>query len=97
MSEFYSQDYCDDKVVFGSKYFNGGKKIDGTTTVNGNPAPRLVRLHDSLSGAFVSQVLSGFDGHFEFNNLDASREYYLVAFDSAKIYEAVAADRMVPE
>jgi hypothetical protein len=71
-------------------------KIEGLVTIENIPAARRVRLYDKYNGQYLAETFSGNDGKFYFENLDPFREYFAVAFDHTRMYNAVISDMLVP-
>lgn len=74
--------------------FGGFKTISGIVTVEGIPASRRVRCHDVATGIMVAEKWSQSNGYYEFPLLDASRKFYVVAFDHEEVYNMVGKDRI---
>ena len=75
----------------------GNGVIQGVITVAGVPARRRVRLYDKPSGMLVDAVMSGADGHYRFSNLRVGHEFFVVANDYQRDYNAVVQDMIVAE
>ncbi len=75
----------------------GHGRIVGTVSVEGQPASRCVRLFDARSGRLLRQTWSKGDGHYQFLYIDPTREYFILAHDYIKQFNAVAADDVKPE
>jgi len=68
----------------------------GLVTVGGIPAARRIHLHDAITHLRVARTISRGDGSWSFENLDASRLYYVIAFDHEGRFNAVIRDRVQP-
>lgn len=77
-------------------YQGGNGTIQGTTTVENIPGSRQVRLYDKRSGLLVAETWSSPTGHYEFNNIDSSKEYFVVAHDHLRVYNGVISDMLTP-
>ena len=77
--------------------FWGDGFIEGKVSIEGTPAARKVRLFDVLTGLLVAQAWSRMDGHYRFDWLDPSRDYFVLAHDHARQFNAVIADGVTPE
>jgi hypothetical protein len=77
-------------------HFGGNGTIQGTVTIENIPGARQVRLFDKHSGLLVSEAWSTPDGHYEFNNVATDREYFVVAHDYLRVYNAVVQDMLTP-
>jgi hypothetical protein len=77
-------------------YFDGYGVISGVTTVENAPKARRVRLYDKVSGLLLRETFSNSVGQYEFNSLDPAREYFVVAHDHLRIYNAVVQDMLTP-
>lgn len=89
-------------TVFDNFYFKGNGKISGTTEVDGFPdvpiENRRVVLLDQLTMIAIASMRSGAGGEWEFQWLDETRRYVVVAFyDAAPTFRAVIADGVEPE
>lgn len=77
-------------------YQGGNGTIQGTTTIENIPGSRQVRLYDKRSGLLVAETWSSPTGHYEFNNIDSSKEYFVVAHDHRRVYNGVIQDMLTP-
>jgi hypothetical protein len=77
-------------------YQGGSGTIQGTTTIENIPGARQVRLYDKHSGLLVAETWSSPVGHYEFNNIDSSKEYFVVAHDHLRVYNGVISDMLNP-
>lgn len=77
-------------------YQGGNGTIQGTTTIENIPGSRQVRLYDKRSGLLVAETWSSPTGHYEFNNIDSSKEYFVVAHDHLRVYNGVISDMLKP-
>ncbi len=77
-------------------YQGGAGTIQGTTTIENIPGSRQVRLYDKRSGLLVAETWSSPTGHYEFNNIDSSKEYFVVAHDHLRVYNGVISDMLTP-
>lgn len=75
-------------------YQGGAGTIQGTVTIENIPGARQVRLFDKRSGLVVAETWSSPTGHYEFNNVAADREYFVVAHDHLRVYNAVVQDML---
>jgi hypothetical protein len=80
-------------------YFGGTGKITGTVKVTPNiPAHREVILMDEVAHVLLKSTWSDpVTGAYEFDSLDTSATYTVLAYDYTRAYRAVIADRVVPE
>lgn len=78
-------------------YFGGGDSIKGVVTVENVPTGgKLVRLFDKASALLVGETVSAAGtGSYEFNGLDGRKEYFVVAHDNIRVYNAVISDMIV--
>lgn len=76
----------------GTLYFSLEGKKRFKVTIEGAPASRMVRLHDRFSGYVVAQKVSTPDGFVTFDYIDQAGEYYAVALDHERKYNAVVSD-----
>lgn len=78
-------------------YFGGGDSIKGVVTVENVPTGgKLVRLFDKASALLVGETVSAAGtGAYEFNGLDGRKEYFVVAHDNIRVYNAVISDMIV--
>ena len=74
----------------------GTGRIYGTVTVDGSVASRKVRLHDLLTGILVAEMWSATDGTYEFDYLDSTRQYYVIAHESVTTDNSAIMDRVIP-
>lgn len=74
----------------------GGVIVSGVVTIQGTAAARKVRLYNKSTGQLVGQVMSGINGSYTFTNLDPSFEYFAVAHDHTRTYNAVIQDMIQP-
>lgn len=70
--------------------------ITGVTTVENVPRSRRVRLYEKLSGRLIRETFSNSVGQYTFANIDATREYFVVAHDHLRVYNAVVQDMLTP-
>lgn len=77
-------------------YQGGSGTIQGTVTIENIPGARQVRLFDKRSGLLIAETWSTPTGHYEFNNVDAGKEYFVVAHDHLRVYNAVVQDMLTP-
>lgn len=75
----------------------GHGRIVGTISIEGQVASRCVRLFDARSGRMLRQTWSAANGHYEFNYIDPARDYFVLAHDHAKQFNAVVADSVKAE
>lgn len=81
-------------------YFSGAGTIQGTVKEKGTPDQPLVRqvfLYSEKPRLLVAETWSDADGHYQFENLDATKRYTVVAYDYKHVYRAVIADNLQPE
>lgn len=74
----------------------GSGRVAGVVTIENIPGARQVRLFNKRSGLLVSEVWSTPTGQYEFNNVDAQQEYFVVAHDHLRVYNAVVQDMLAP-
>lgn len=77
-------------------YQGGTGTIQGTVTIENIPGARQVRLFDKRTGLVIGETWSTVTGHYEFNNIDPTREYFVVAHDHLRVYNAVVQDMLTP-
>ena len=77
-------------------YQGGAGTIHGTVTIENIPGARQVRLFDKRTGLVIGETWSSVTGHYEFNNIDPTREYFVVAHDHHRVYNAVVQDMLTP-
>lgn len=77
-------------------YQGGGGVIQGTTTIENIPGARQVRLYDKHSGLLVAETFSSPVGFYEFRNIDADKEYFVVAHDHLRVHNGVISDMLNP-
>lgn len=77
-------------------YQGGSGTIQGTVTIENIPGARQVRLFDKRTGLVIGETWSSATGHYEFNNIDTTREYFVVAHDHLRVYNAVVQDMLTP-
>lgn len=77
-------------------YQGGSGTIQGTVTIENIPGARQVRLFDKRTGLVIGETWSSATGHYEFTNLDTTREYFVVAHDHLRMYNAVVQDMLTP-
>lgn len=83
-----------DKRLYLNVYQGGATSISGTVTIENVPAARRVRLYDRHSGLLVAETFSSVTGAYSFHNLDGDREYFAVAHDHLRVYNAVVQDML---
>lgn len=79
------------------KLFSDGRIIGYVSNDTAAPVSREVRLHRRDTGELVQQIWSDQNGNYAFYGLDINSEYTVVAIDYANDYNAVIADRAIPE
>lgn len=75
-------------------YFNGKSVISGVITVEDVPASRRVRLYLRDSGILMAETWSAADGSYSFSNVDGAYEYFVVAHDHTRTFNAVVQDML---
>jgi hypothetical protein len=75
---------------------SGAGRVSGTTTINNVPGARVVRLFHKKTAVLVAQTWSAPDGAYSFTGLDPSAEYFAVAHDHLRTYNAVVQDMLTP-
>lgn len=83
-----------DKRLYLNIYNGGATSISGVVTIENVPAARRVRLYDRHSGLLVAETFSASNGAYTFNNLNSDREYFAVAHDHLRVYNAVIQDML---
>lgn len=83
-------------------YWGGDGRISGNVLVQGSPtnqpaAGRLVLLYCEKSRAFVTATRSDNNGAYQFDYLDLSGRFTVIAYDHTGSWRAVIADRLVPQ
>ncbi len=76
--------------------FWGYGRIEGKVTIEGTPASRRVRLFDARTALVLGETWSRRDGRYWFDFLDPEREYFVLAHDHVKQFNAVVADNVRP-
>lgn len=71
--------------------------ITGTVRIEGDPAARKVRLFDALTALVLAETWSAADGTYRFDFLDPERDYFVLAHDHVRQFNAVIADWVRPE
>lgn len=84
------------KASWKNIYQGGAGTVQGTVTIENIPGARQVRLFDKRSGLLIAETWSTPTGHYEFNNVAADREYFAVAHDHLRVYNAVVQDMLTP-
>ena len=77
--------------------FWGNGRIEGRVRIEGVPAARRVRLFEALTGLLVAEAWSRQDGFYRFDYLDTGRDFFLLAHDHVRQFNAVIADWVRPE
>ncbi|WP_247539116.1 hypothetical protein [Ralstonia pseudosolanacearum] len=77
--------------------FWGNGRIEGRVSIEGTPAARRVRLFDVLTGLLIAEAWSRKDGFYRFDFLDINRDYFVLAHDHVRQFNAVIADWVRPE
>jgi hypothetical protein len=75
-----------------SAEFFGRGRVVGKVSIESTPASRKVRLFDALTGILVAELWSAVNGAYAFNQLDARRDYFVLAHDHIRQFNAVVAD-----
>lgn len=70
--------------------------ISGVTSIEGTVASRMVRLYIKSTGMLVAQKFSNPDGSYAFYELDPAYEYFAVAHDHQRSFNAVIQDMIQP-
>lgn len=83
-----------DKRLYLNIYQGGATSISGVVTIENVPAARRVRLYDRANGLLVAETFSSITGAYSFHNLDGDREYFAVAHDHLRVYNAVVQDML---
>lgn len=84
------------KASWKNIYQGGAGTVQGTVTIENIPGARQVRLFDKRSGLLIAETWSTPTGHYEFNNVATDREYFVVAHDHLRVYNAVVQDMLTP-
>ncbi|MCK4165042.1 hypothetical protein HFK89_21925 [Ralstonia pseudosolanacearum] len=77
--------------------FWGNGRIEGRVRIEGVPAARRVRLFEALTGLLVAEAWSRRDGYYRFDYLDTGRDFFVLAHDHVRQFNAVIADWVRPE
>jgi hypothetical protein len=77
--------------------FWGDGRVEGSVSIEGEPASRKVRLFDGLTGLLIDETWSAQNGQYRFDFIDPSREYFVLAHDYGRQFNAVIADWVTPE
>lgn len=72
--------------------FWGNGRVEGKVSIEGTPAARKVRLFDVLTGLLIAEAWSRRDGFYRFDFLDTQRDYFVLAHDHVRQFNAVIAD-----
>ncbi len=75
-------------------YQGGSGTLSGTTTIDNVVGARQVRLYDKKTGLLVRETWSNASGAYSFINIDPTREYFAVAHDHLRVYNAVVSDML---
>ena len=75
---------------------SGTGVISGVVTIENIPGTRKVRLYRKHDGRLVRETWSTVTGHYSFTNIDPALEYFVVAHDHLRTYNAVVQDMLVP-
>jgi hypothetical protein len=75
---------------------SGTGLIQGTVTIENIPGSRQVRLFDRKTGLIYGETWSSETGFYEFRGVDQEREYFIVAHDHFRVYNAVVSDMLNP-
>lgn len=74
-----------------------GRLSGNTTDQNGQPVSRRVRCFERKTGRIVRETWSNAAGYYQFDDLDPSKRFTVVAHDYSGTYNAVIADNAQPE
>lgn len=74
--------------------WGGSGTISGTITVNAVQAQKRVLLFARRTNRCLRATVSAADGSYAFTLMDASKKYYVVAFDDDELYNAKIADHL---
>jgi hypothetical protein len=70
--------------------------ISGVVTIENIPGARKVRLYRKHDGRLMRETWSAPTGHYSFNNIDPTLEYFVVAHDHLRVYNGVIQDMLTP-
>lgn len=68
--------------------------LAGKVLIKGLPARRKVCLYNRLSGTLAGVTLSEMNGNYAFSDLNPAAEYYALAIDHDRNYNAVIQDML---
>lgn len=90
--------YKSPKLKVTNGVFHGFGALSGEIQEVGVGGRYLARAYDQKTGIFCGAQYSGADGSITFANYDASRQYFVVAFDddSGTPRNASVVDRQIP-
>lgn len=74
-----------------------GKSIKGRATKQGLNFPCRVVLFERMTDRLIAQAYTNDQGEYEFNNLKDGFEFFVVAHDHKRQYNAVIQDNVVPK
>lgn len=74
----------------------GSGTISGLITIENIPGSRKVRLYRKHDGCLMREVWSSPTGAYSFPNINPTIEYFVVAHDHNRIYNAVVSDMLKP-
>jgi hypothetical protein len=77
-------------------YSRGVGILEGVTTIENVPGARQVRLFSKKTGLLIQETFSDETGRYKFSNIDTADEYFVVAHDYKRIYNAVVQDMLAP-
>jgi hypothetical protein len=73
-----------------------GYAISGTVKIDVIVGQRMVRLYERQGGDLLAQQMSGQDGTFFFDWIDAKYKYMVVGWDQTNTYNSVVFDNITP-
>jgi len=77
--------------------YHGSGAIDGDINKEMvNYANAKICVFDRINRALVWEFSPNTDGRYSIRNINPSREYFLIAFDNAREYNAVVEDMVKP-
>jgi len=89
----------DDLITFGLNETSPLYYIDGYVTEKGSPVNRTLRLYRRYDGYLEDTCVSSGTGGYYYATTTYSGEHFIIAFDddSGAVYNALIADRVMPE
>lgn len=77
-------------------YQGGSGRVAGVVTIENVPGRRQVRLFNKKTALLVAEMWSSITGQYAFDGVDADQEYFVLAHDHLRVYNAVVQDMLAP-